>query len=459
MWARYVRSFDRALLIMVGEGYHGTTHAEIAISCVGLLIGTAFIAYFTSTLVSIVTSLNQAEEAAHQKIERVGEYLRNSHLPSELQARVREHLQTVLLDKKLVLDPDHLLREVSFPLRAEVALHRCHPLLMSPTFVTLLVDEGGLLDAHFIKLLVTKLQLAVFAPADYVVEEGECGQEIFFLAAGLLIVSKNGRNLTILYPGACFGEIALLIPSARRAANIVAHSFSEAQYLTRDDLFFCLRDFPALKTRITRLAQQRLDDLNSTAAQSTAQRKGSSHRDGTAGSDENVVPEATEQGGQIKPVTISRFAVAVKQAQVQDTRSKGLRELKGVERTGSADGVTPNRWNVRWGSISAAALSKFGSLSPSSSRHASIYPCAPTLSDLEPRSRARPSSAKARLESQAVADQNLNGDEPPTSPPPDFLPDPADASSPMSSAAASACQQPDVPATHDNEGQLPAASE
>eukprot|EP00966_Prymnesium_polylepis_P210418 4872490-Prymnesium_polylepis.1 len=60
---------------------------------------------------------------------------------------------------------------------------------MSPTFFTLLVDEGGSLDAHFIKLLVTKLQLAVFAPADYVVEQGECGQELFFLADGLLMVS------------------------------------------------------------------------------------------------------------------------------------------------------------------------------------------------------------------------------------------------------------------------------
>ena len=65
-WARYVRAFDRALLIMVGEGNHGETHEEIAISAGGLLVGTAFLAYFTSTLVSLVTSLNQVE--AHSNL-------------------------------------------------------------------------------------------------------------------------------------------------------------------------------------------------------------------------------------------------------------------------------------------------------------------------------------------------------------------------------------------------------
>ncbi|KAL1515913.1 hypothetical protein AB1Y20_002527 [Prymnesium parvum] len=260
-WARYLHSFDRALLIVTGEGVRGETHEEIAISCVGLLVGTASIAYFTSKLVSIVASVNEAVEAAHTNITRAAEYLTQSRLPPPLQRRVREHLQAVLLEKRLVLTPQQLLCELSPPLRSEVDLERCTPLLRSPTFSSLLADERGAYDPHFLKLLVRQLQLAAFAPADFVVEEGESDHNFFFLCDGVLVVVVGGKPITILHPGACFGEIALLIAGARRAATIVAHSFSTAQFLTRDALFSCLRDFPELKLRITRLAESRLRDL------------------------------------------------------------------------------------------------------------------------------------------------------------------------------------------------------
>ena len=35
LWSRYVRSFDRGLLIVIGEGEHGETDAEVLISLVG----------------------------------------------------------------------------------------------------------------------------------------------------------------------------------------------------------------------------------------------------------------------------------------------------------------------------------------------------------------------------------------------------------------------------------------
>ena len=50
VWARYVRAFDRALLTIIGEGERADTHLEVAISCAGLLIGTASLAYFTSSM-------------------------------------------------------------------------------------------------------------------------------------------------------------------------------------------------------------------------------------------------------------------------------------------------------------------------------------------------------------------------------------------------------------------------
>lgn len=58
-WERYVRAFDRALLISLADGNHGSTPEEIALSALGLLCGVVALAYFTSTMVTLVTSLSQ----------------------------------------------------------------------------------------------------------------------------------------------------------------------------------------------------------------------------------------------------------------------------------------------------------------------------------------------------------------------------------------------------------------
>ena len=127
----------------------------------------------------------------------------------------------------------------------------------------------------------------------------------------------------LLYPGACFGEIALLIPSARRAANIVAQTFSEAQYLTRNDLFLCLQDFPAPRERIQRLAEQRLNDLN-------AQHNNANFR----------APAVDKMLGEEGPgwVGESKFANMVKQAQVADKAQKALAARRTSDEGNAASG-------------------------------------------------------------------------------------------------------------------------
>ena len=76
LWVKYMRSLNRALLIVVGEGAHGETHEEIAISTVGLLGGTVCMAYFTSTMVNLVTSLNQvpARRSTRHRATAVGSW-------------------------------------------------------------------------------------------------------------------------------------------------------------------------------------------------------------------------------------------------------------------------------------------------------------------------------------------------------------------------------------------------
>ena len=67
-WERYIRAFDRALLVALGDASHGETSIEIMVSLAGLLGGTGLMAYLTSTVVDMVRGMNATEENARQKI-------------------------------------------------------------------------------------------------------------------------------------------------------------------------------------------------------------------------------------------------------------------------------------------------------------------------------------------------------------------------------------------------------
>ena len=117
----------------------------------------AWLAYFTSTMVQLVTNMNHLEELARAKIGRVATFCRHARIPTELAWRVNAHLEHVLLAKKVDLDTNELLAELSAPLRGEVALHRCHAFLLNPKFMGILgydsedensVEQGTSIEAY-----------------------------------------------------------------------------------------------------------------------------------------------------------------------------------------------------------------------------------------------------------------------------------------------------------------------
>eukprot|EP00966_Prymnesium_polylepis_P036472 846223-Prymnesium_polylepis.1 len=131
MWEKYVRAFDRGFLVVLGEGQRGQTREEVksggrrggtlstsivfcagpvmrpahtmvfdlccaalalsvpqvALALFGVLGGTLWLAYFTSTMVQLVTSIDLEMERARAKIGRVATFCKHASLPNELDTR------------------------------------------------------------------------------------------------------------------------------------------------------------------------------------------------------------------------------------------------------------------------------------------------------------------------------------------------------------------------------------
>ena len=62
--------------------------------------------------------------------------MRSTQIPAELRHRCLSHLKHVLVTRELTMDTAHLLRELSPPLRVEVALHSCQKLVMNMDIIS-----------------------------------------------------------------------------------------------------------------------------------------------------------------------------------------------------------------------------------------------------------------------------------------------------------------------------------
>jgi len=151
-----------------------------------------------------------------------------------------------------------VLAELSEPLRAEVSLARCKTFLLNPKFNEII---GNSSTPQIMKRLVEKLVHTVFSPGDFVLQEGDQGTEMYFMAQGAAAVLVHKEQVAVLYAGDCFGEIALLLPKVVRTASVVARSFCEAYKLSVADFQFCLADFPDIQTRMRTIAHERLAEL------------------------------------------------------------------------------------------------------------------------------------------------------------------------------------------------------
>jgi len=100
-----------------------------------------------------------------------------------------------------------------------------------------------------------------FGPTEIVVREGDAGSSMFLVVSGRVAVSVHGgtgesRRLTILEPGAAFGEISLLTGDPR-TATVRAMTETTLLEIEKETLAPILQDHPSLVESLERSMQER----------------------------------------------------------------------------------------------------------------------------------------------------------------------------------------------------------
>jgi len=92
-------------------------------------------------------------------------------------------------------------------------------------------------------------ELRKFETGDFLMKEGESGDQLFIILEGSAKVEKDGAAIAELKPGDHAGEMAL-IDSAKRSASVFAAENTNALQIRRADFFRIIRNEPVMATKL-----------------------------------------------------------------------------------------------------------------------------------------------------------------------------------------------------------------
>ena len=94
-----------------------------------------------------------------------------------------------------------------------------------------------------------------------IVTQGATGREAFVVVDGRVTVKRNGRRVTSLGPGACFGELALL-DGGPRTASVVTETPTTLLVIGQREFAGLLDEVPGLAHKILTALAARVRELD-----------------------------------------------------------------------------------------------------------------------------------------------------------------------------------------------------
>lgn len=115
----------------------------------------------------------------------------------------------------------------------------------------------SLCDPHELVKILNIVHVRSYDPGDVIIAEDTVGDDFFILISGKVEVLKKDQVLVTLYPGAPFGETALL-ERATRSATVRALEPTKAMLIHGDNFYAMLEQQPSMAVKLLRSFVQAL---------------------------------------------------------------------------------------------------------------------------------------------------------------------------------------------------------
>lgn len=160
------------------------------------------------------------------------EYMRQKQLLLNLRNRILQYFIFKCGDK--FFKESMISNLLSKNLKRDAGLHVCKSLIKN---VSLFCQLNLLKISKIVNYLIPE----IFLPHDVIVRARTYWKVMYFISSGTVAVyTRTGKEVCHLQDGAYFGEIALVLRTNRRVANIVTLETTQVYKLHKKDLETCL---------------------------------------------------------------------------------------------------------------------------------------------------------------------------------------------------------------------------
>lgn len=247
---KYLRSVYWTITTMTTVGYGDITPArsvEYILTMGVMLLGASLYAFIIGQIASLFSNLDSVKTGYLNRIESVTQYLRHRNVPKELKLRVKNYYD-YMWERRRGFHEEVFLKDLPAPLRLDIMYHLTHELLDK-------VPLFKYASSPLKNLLLMALKLRTYGPEDYIVQQGESGNEIYFISQGELeILSDEGKNSCgMLHEGDYFGHMSLIFKE-RRTAAVKAKSYCEIFVLTGNDFNHIKEEHAEFKEVLKKMA-------------------------------------------------------------------------------------------------------------------------------------------------------------------------------------------------------------
>lgn len=195
--------------------------------------------------------VNSSKLKYQQNVMRLNEYMKHKQLPHHIQRRLNTYYDFKYT--KHYFREAEILSHFSDQMRQEVRMFSCRKLVENVYFFH---D----LPMSMLVRIVTLLKSDILLTNDVIVKANQIGDCMYFIASGTVAVyTASGKEVCHLDSGAHFGEIALVMPDARRVATVVAVEVCKLYRLERADFIRTIHPYPLLWDRIKKIAYERVE--------------------------------------------------------------------------------------------------------------------------------------------------------------------------------------------------------
>jgi potassium voltage-gated channel Eag-related subfamily H protein 7 len=218
-------------------------------SCV-IVVGIFVNAVIIGSCASLLLGMDHKAIVRQQQMDAVNMHLAYNKVPAPLAARVRSYFD-FLFASGLEKDEAELFGDLPLKMQLQLTMIKKKPLLQATQIFRNLAAECTV-------AIVNSLQPTVVLAREYVLIQGQGGDQMFFISRGLVQVTHflGGfeQPLCQLRDGGHFGEMALLNLEGRRTANVLTLKNCELQILARPRFVELQDAFPAFREQARRRA-------------------------------------------------------------------------------------------------------------------------------------------------------------------------------------------------------------